>query len=237
MSHSNHRIHSGEDTELLSIEEQLSQLNPDILSSEMLDRMELVMGSAAALSAGDDLMALEARLEQMSPAAVPGDMLTRMCDAMDQWHEHPATQENVVSFIPAQKTAPRFLSGGMLAAAAAVAVLGAVAALVLPHISSPQSSTMADAGPDSQSFTESAFSTPDIASSEITQNATFTSDALSHKVTSTRDRGVIFSEDNTPLRCIRIDYVDQIKITDKEGREIDIKTPGVDFMLIPVETN
>ncbi len=234
MSHSNH---SGEDTELLSIEEQLCQLNPGVLSPGMLDRMELVMGAATALSSGDDLTELEVHLDQMSPAAVPGDMLTRMCDAMDQWHEDSSKQEKVIPFAADQRNSPRFLSGGMLSAAAAVAVLGAVAALVFPHVTSSQNSTIADGGSPSQPFTEPAFSTPGIAPSEITQNATFTSDALSHKVTSTRDRGVIFSEDNTPLRCIRIDYVDKITVTDKEGREIEIKTPGVDFMLIPVETN
>jgi len=67
--------------------------------------------------------------------------------------------------------------------------------------------------------------------------ATLTSNFLSHKVTNTSDNGVVFSNDNTPHRCIRVDYIDRIKGEDASGRQVEINTPGVDFLLIPVETN
>ena len=248
---SNRMEHSLDD-ELQAIEIQLAHLAPSSVSSDMLGRMEQLMGqwgdpqlesdrqSSPIHFADGDLTELEVHLDRLSPAAVSDGMLDRMSQAMDRWHEDVSDEVNVVPFNENRQrhqSTRRFFGGGMLSAAAAVAVLGVVTAFVYPHLTSPQSSSIAQV----ESATPQHLSNTVISSSHsdtsVVQNAWVTSEALSHKVTSTRDRGVIFSDDNIPHRCIRIDYIDKIKVIDKEGREIEIKTPGVNYMLIPVETN
>ena len=122
----------------------------------------------------------------------------------------------------------------MIAAAAAVAMLGAVTALVLPRFMN-----------DSGANTPPVISThiPDVDSDNTVmvdaapRDAWLLPDSLSHKVTNTSDHGVVMTSDNTPHRVIRVDYVDRIMMQDDEGREIEIKRPGIDYMLLPVETN
>jgi len=255
------------DDELQAIEIQLAQLTPRAMSGDMLVRMEQLMGQwgepeigvgpesldSAQPVAGGDLTDLEVHLDGLSPALMSDELLTRMSEAMDRWQEQDTAAEKVVPFQKANHQPTRhFFSRGMLSAAAAVAVMGAVTALVMPRMSnSPDGETLAAGGAAptqlSEGFDNSAFgghaasnrvlsgtklSNPAVAPANWVKSA-----PVSHKVTSTRDSGVIYSADNTPHRCIRIDYIDKIKVRNNEGCEIEIKKPGVNYMLIPVETN
>ena len=182
---------------------------------------------------------LEIHLEQMAPASMPEDMLGRMVRAMDRWHEHVPVEEKVVPFGENadaqnlnQKSGRKAYGGGMIAAAAAVAMLGAVAALVLPRVmnSSESNNSVVVVGDDSIGGSNSM-------GSVVNQphDAWLVPDSLSHNVTNTRDQGVVMSRDNTPHRCIRVDYINKMKVQDDEGREIEIERPGSNYMLLPVE--
>jgi len=226
--------------ELLELEKQLGRLVPSSMSQDLLGRMEQSMHGTAKESRldSDDLDDLEIHLGQMAPATMPEDILGRMVRAMDSWHEHVPVEEKVVPFGESggereEATPSRKRYGsGMLAAAAAVAMLGAVTALVMPRLMNESDvggvvATVEDTIVPDRQIT--AFSEP--------RDAWIVPDSLSHKVTNTSDRGVVVSRDNTPHRCIRVEYVDRIKVQDEEGREIEIERPGVDIMLLPVETN
>ena len=230
------------DDELRAIELQLTDLTPCRLSSDVLLRMEQAMGQWCEHDELADDMAgrplnesdtneLEVHLNQISPAALPEDMLARMSRAMDSWHQYVPVEEKVVPFGGARMSSSYRFGGNMWTAAAAVAVLGAVTALVMPQFNTAPGDLVVEKNMTPPSMKDV------VANPSGIRGATLMSNSLSHQVTNTRDNGVVFSNDNTPHRCIRVDYVDRIKGKDASGRQVEINTPGVDFLLIPVETN
>jgi len=256
------------DKNLRAVESDLSEMSPHSLSQDLLARMDSELSRVADFDSdldhvdvvGDGLGDLEIRLSQLSPSVMPEDMLARMSDAMDRWQDFTPSEEKVVAFAPQKRHKKSGgLNGGMLSAAAAVALLGAVAALAWPQVNVKSSPSVAQA---TQSASTVVMNNPSLQSTPVglessvmgassvsampsfatnlssnVQPVTFTTDALTHKVVGTQDRGVVLSKQNVPHRCIRIEYVDRIKGTDAQGRKIEVETPGVDFMLIPIETN
>ena len=220
--------------ELRELEQQLADLVPCALPKDLLDRMEASANHAQCpVDEDGSLDQLEAHLGQLAPATMPTDMLGRMARAMDLWHEHVPVEEKVVAF-GATNPAParRQFGAGMLAAAAAVALLGAVTALVLPRFLGPAQAT------GGVVVTADPVIEPGFAVTSVVEprDAWLLPGSLSHKVTNTSDRGIVMTRDNTPHRCVRVDYMDLIKVQDEEGREIEIERPSVDIMLLPVET-
>jgi hypothetical protein len=219
--------------ELRELEQQLAGLEPSALTEDLLARMEQsVNHQQHPIDEEGNLDELEVHLGQMAPSSMPMDMLGRMTRAMDRWHEHVPVEEKVVSF-GGRNPAPvrRQFGAGMLSAAAAVAMLGAVTALVLPRFFHPAQSVGVVA-------TDDRVVEPDFEVTTVVEprDAWLLPDSLSHKVTNTSDRGIVMTRDNIPHRCIRVDYVDRLKVQDEEGREIEIERPSVDIMLFPVET-
>lgn len=245
---SNSMEHSLDD-ELQAIEKQLANLAPRSLPVELLSRMEQSMGQWSGHEESDhsdvsegDLNHLEVHLGLMQPAAMPEDMLTRMSDAMDRWQERAHADSSDDKVIPMElhterrqraRSNTRVFGSSMWTAAAAVALLGAVSALILPRLEKSNQGMAATVSP----VNDDSSTALDIGAIAAPSNTWTASDALSHKVTRTSDTGVIMAGDNTPHRCIRVDYVNRIKAKDADGREIEIKSPGVDYVLIPVETN
>lgn len=233
------------DEELRAIESMLANLSPRAIPEAMLTRTAQAMEPGSNFSEqkdfnhsdSGDLNGLEVHLSHLSPSTMPDDMLTRMSQAMDRWHESVPEEEKVLDYTAISRRSTRpspMFSRGMLSAAAAVAVLGAVTALVMSPPAISQKHTLTD---NTQSTPASDVGTPALSDIEVTQHASISSENLSHKVTRTTDRGVILSDYNEPLRCIRVDYVDQVRGIDSHGRHIEIKTPGVDYLLIPVLTD
>jgi hypothetical protein len=241
------------DDKLRAVESELSHLSPHTLPSDLIARMEkelspwgeqedaaFVADGVCVVDAG--LNELEIHLTQMSASAMPDDMLSRMAEAMDRWQDESEKVGKVVPIQDEPRSIRRIFSGGMLSAAAAVAVLGAVAALAWPQVGSGISSGNTVASEDAPAPVVTNSGTLNSGSlvsmgEPVAHQESVIPGTLAHKVTRTQDKGVIFSSNNIPHRCIRVDYIDRIKAKDAEGREIEIKTPGVDFMLIPVETN
>ena len=121
----------------------------------------------------------------------------------------------------------------MLAAAAAVALLGAVTALVIPNALPEQAANTAVADVPKALVKDHL----DVSSQDNTRQAWLVPDALSSRVVNTTDRGIVMTENHTPHRCIRLDSMQRIKIEDEDGREITIDRPSVQYVLIPMETN
>lgn len=227
-------------SELLELEQQLQSLVPSSVSQDLFVSMEQSMNNAGgeASSIPGDFDNLEVHLEQMAPASMPMDMLDRMERAMDRWHEQVPVEEKVVQFGEDEselESTRKQSGGGMLAAAAAVAMLGAVTALVMPHLFKESDSNINT--PIASNHDVSVDSQASVVSHVEPRDAWLVPDSLSHNVTNTSDRGVVLSDDNIPHRCIQVDYVDRVKVMDDEGREFEIKRPGVRYMLLPVETN
>ncbi len=239
--------------ELAALEARLATLVPRQLSSGQLDRMAATAADTAGhaaeaaatpdssgAAAGHGFGELEQHLGQLAPSPMPDDIIERMVKAMDRWHEQVPVEEKVVPFGNQPPTAgkrKKTFGGGMLASAAAVALLGAVTALMFPHFSGESRSPVAAATAGaSENITASAVSSrPSVAAPAPAREAWLVPDSLSHNVTNTTSEGVIMAE-NTPHRCIRVDYVDRVKVQDEDGREIIVRRPGVKYLMLPMET-
>lgn len=237
----NHMEHSLDD-ELLDIENQLSQLSPRNLPGDLLNRIDQLSGPLEGLETtkepADGLAQLELHLGLVHPAALPDEMINRMSAAMDRWHQQPGEENTSDKILPfnghqqKSKQAPvRLIKGNMWKAAAAVAVLGALSALL-----APQNGKQGGGSTTAQAPTETK-APASVQNVQNQPNLWMASDSMSHNVTRTQDTGVVMARGNNPHRCIRVDYINRIKAKDADGREIEIKSPGVDYVLIPVETN
>ena len=233
----------GLNDELRQLESQLSALVPASLPQSLLFQMSDSMDIAESTEE-QVYHDLEHDLAQMETPALPEDVLNRMVSAMDRWHENVPLEEKVVSFdsssvqeCDSKKAVPaRKRSGVNYAAAAAVALLGAVAALVAPGLNQGSSSVAVEASGE-------LINQPEIQQSVNVNNvaqprdAWLVPDSYSHNVTNTTQRGVVMSKDNTPHRVIQIDYTDSVKFLNKEGHEFEIERPGVNMLLVPVDVD
>lgn len=218
--------------ELRELERILSSLVPRALSPET----EKSLATSCSPDATDEgFDELELHLGQIAPATMRTDVLSRMIKAMDSWHEHVPVEEKVVPFSSQEipQTQARKKSGGMFAAAAAVALLGAASALVMPGIFSSE----IDNGTVTHQQPFSNTGEVTVSSQHDSKQAWLVPDAMSHRVVNSADRGIVMTENQIPHRCIRLDSMDTIKIEDEDGREITIDRPSVQYVLIPVETN
>lgn len=240
------------DDTLLELESQLSALVPCAPSSTFTERVDAEVNHSlidASIDVHDaELKDLEAHLGLLAPAGMSGDVLTRMTEAMDRWHEHVPVEEkivpigeNVAQELKEQASSSKPANVSMFSAAAAVALLGAAAALVMPHFNNSSSMATSGSGAASNSqgapaiFSGASSNAVDV--SNVPSDTWVVPDSLSHNVTQTSDAGILMTRDNVPHRSIRIDYIDRIKVLDEDGREIEINRPGVQYMLIPVQTN
>ena len=223
--------------ELQQLESQLLELTPKALSEDFFSEVCVAVDSVGEILE-DDIEALEKQLGLTSAVTLPEDMLARMANAMDRWHEDLPVEEKVVSFetsdlsdeakLPAKKVS-QWAQWRKYSAAAAVALLGAVTALVAPNLS--------ESGVNSPTFANVDAVSVDAVASDIPRDAWLVPDSLSHSIVNTKENGVVMSQDNKPQRWIEIEYIDRAKFIDDQGREIEVEYPGTDTVLIPIEIN
>ena len=223
--------------DLLDLEQQLHELLPVNISSELFLRLETSMiGNEGEISATvESFENLEIHLENITPASMPSDMIDRMARAMDNWHEQVPVDEKLVAFnegLGREKKTRKSYGLGMWSAAAAVALLGAFSALVMPNFTQDAKTVVtAETGKNAMQINSANL----VTASSMANNARLVQDSLSHKVTNTSDQGMVLSGDKVPHRCIRVEYTDRVVVEGKDGRQMEINCPGVEYILIPVE--
>ncbi|NNM28485.1 MAG: hypothetical protein HKO57_03130 [Akkermansiaceae bacterium] len=163
----------------------------------------------------------EEELERMAPRRLPENLLARMEAAMDDWEEH---DEKVVPF-PSRAGESRLIGRGFLKAVAAVAVLGAALALMLPggFKSAPET---ADRPNPSGSVLLAGISP-----------ASFAPQDAQRKLVSAADQGVVVTRDSRPHRVLRVESMDHYTFQNAKGEVLTMERPRVEFVLIPLETD
>lgn len=164
-----------------------------------------------------ELKKLEEELEGLCPVALPDGMIARMEAAMDGWQEG-GDEENVVSFSGRGDTTPGASRNGFWAAAAAVAVLGAIVALLVP-------SGNRDAVANSPGFDASY------------APASFSPVGATSNIVAASDEGFVVTRDAVPHRAVRVEYMDQIEFTNDQGERLQVEAPRVRIVLIPVRVD
>ena len=207
--------------DLQELEAKLSALRPAVLDSGLLARLaESATGDPASLS--PELAAFEASLRHRRPAPLPAALAAALTQALP-----PA---NVIPFQGTkQPVTHRHWNRPMLAAAAAVAILGASAALFMPGHDSPPSAvaTHTPTAPAAPS------ATPGHTRAPVAPSANFVPADFNTGFSQASDEGVVWQDANQPRRVVKVVYWDRVTLVNPDGRKVEVEQPRIEYILVP----
>ena len=244
-NHSDHELPQ----ELLELEEQLCELVPASVCCELHSRLEESMITSVGAEVDfeactQELEALEIHLKEMAPVSMPANMLDRMAQAMDQWQDAEFVDETIIGFSDhglRKKTKSKLFGVGFLSAAAAVALLAAVTALVVPDLATKELKTLAQNAPSgfksadfsNQSSNIRGISAPSIASGNAASMSPM-AEVLTSKVINSKET-IIYDDAKNPFRFVEVEYMDEVKVKSRDGRDVILSRPRKDGYLIPIK--
>lgn len=169
----------------------------------------------------DELKDLEDTLKRVEPACLSPELLDRLDSAMSRWKEldfDGGAESKVVPFPQAedQKGGNRdsIFSLPWLSAAAAVAILGASAAIFMsPDESMPQ--------PQIVEKVEAKPSLPQ----------------LQRNFTNVSGDRLYWKDEHQPMRQMSLEYVDRVRVQDENGRVFLLEQPKRQTFLVPMRTD
>lgn len=208
-------------------ESQLGSLNPAGLDEDFLARLTAsAEGTYTSLSA--DEASLEDKLRAFRPRTIPAGLHASLLKSLG---DTPfAVDEKIVLFNkPAAGTTSNGKTRGAfrlnLAAAAAVALLGAIAAFLVPSDTAKNESAQTEVPLRPETVTLAPQTLPAFPASPIAP--------ASRNLSDTRDEGVVWRGKNQPHRVLRLTYMDQVTVMDAEGNPIPTQRPRVEYVIIP----
>ncbi len=202
-----------------SLEAELRELKAVALDEAFLSRLEAA-ADGTLTQLGHEEIRFEAFLRDTSPARLSPDFLAQL-EAIVV--EVPfAVDEKIVLFPKANTAVQIRRQRPIWAAAAAVALIGAASALLVPSGKAP--ATVAR---------QSAPSSPPAARPA---NGNFVPATFNRGLSEVRDEGVVWKSNNQPHSLVRVVYKDKITVT-KDGRTYQVEQPRVEYMLVPAKTN
>lgn len=197
-------------------EQELRNQAPARLDGEFLDRLTACAeGSLTDLSAGDEEFA--ALLGAIKPRPLPAALQSSLSDALDGIPF--AVDEKIVLFHGQAKAGhgkSRSFRHFNIAAAAAVAILGAAAAFMVPQ----------------GGRTETAERSLPPASGTVS-NANFAPAGFGRNLIETRDEGVIWRGKNQPHRVLRRTYMENVTMENADGETYKVERPHYEYVIIP----
>lgn len=204
-------------------ERELSNLNPTGLDDDFLSRLT-ACAEGTHVQLFDEEAAFEARLRALRPRSIPNALRSSLLDALG---DTPFAVDdkillfnkpsNGASVTGQKKSALRF----NIAAAAAVALLGSLAALMVPaetkHVQT------AVTGDKSESLSPPFTTAPSmIAPASFNRNPS-----------ETRDEGVIWRGKNQPHRVLRMTYMEKVTVLDAAGNPAIVEKPRFEYVIVP----
>jgi len=205
-----------------SLEALLRELRAAPLDEALLSRLDAAAeGSLARLSPEETRF--EAQLRGTAPAALSADLLARLENVV---RDVPfETDKRIVPFPSARPAAAEHhRKRPMWAAAAAVALIGAASALLMP---------------DGKSPAPVAVRTTPHSSPPATGNlpGNFVPAAFNRGVSEVHDEGVVWKSNNQPHNLVRVVYKELTTLKDENGRTFQVEQPRVQYMLVPAKTD
>jgi hypothetical protein len=202
-----------------SIENDLRQLHAAALDEALLARLEACAdGTWTRLDPVE--LEFEQRLRGIAPAAMSSSLM--------------ASLEAAVAGVPFAKEAPKIVrfpereakasrqSRVWWSAAAAVALLGGLAGVMVPFSSSDKA--VAGARPGPQSIRSSA-------AKELVPAG------FNRGLKEARDEGVIWQSSQQPHRVLKVVYQDRVTLKDSSGHTYQVEQPRVEYILVPAKTD
>lgn len=206
-----------------TLEEELCKLQAAPLDEALLARLEASAEGTWTQLTREELR-FEERLRRSSPARLSADFLAEL-ESITRGVHFPVN-EKILLFpngAPAAKARPH---RPMWATAAAVAIIGAATALLMP----------------TQELAETAASNGSggiIGRPPAAANAArnFVPATFNRGLSAVHDEGVIWKSNTEPQRVVRVVFIDQMTLKDASGRTIEVEQPRVEYMLVPARTD
>lgn len=194
------------------LEACLHKIVPARLDGQLLDRLCETIDRTSQSTVADADPAWESTLGTIRPAKLNNDMAERLASLI------PQAESNVVA-MPKPRRITR-LPG--MAAAAAIAMIGALAALLAPIGSHDPS--RAQATPSRSAATTQQAAAP--------FDSHFVPAAYARGFSEAHDHGMIW-RDHRPHRMLRIVYLDTITLKNAAGETVEVEQPRVEYILLP----
>lgn len=207
--------------DLQELEAKLHALRPAAFDAAFAARLaDISRGTPANPTPAE--AEFEASLRRFKPAPLPAELTASIL------RQTAATQPNIVAFPTAAPAKPQRWSRYMLPIAAAVALLGAAAALLVPTQPGTRNIATTPATPEAPVRHTPAAVTPNQARSSDFVPAGFSTD-LSHA----SDEGVLWQAPNQARRVVKVIYRDRVTLIDRNGRKVEVDQPRVEYILVP----
>jgi hypothetical protein len=209
------------DEDFQELEATLKGMRPVSPDAACMDR--LLAAVERRMPAAD--RGIERELGKLSPSALAGGVQERLLETVARV-PFPV-DEKVVLFPgktkPVEKVHTR---RPWLAAAAAVAVLGAFSALMMgPQRGSNSRPVAENDGP--------LYGPVRPGASAGTVEAGLGTPSFNSKVRDAEDEGVTWTQDGKPMRRVKVIYMDKVKYAGEDGKIVEMERPRVEWILVP----
>lgn len=203
-----------------SLEAQLRELKATPLDDAFLTRLEEAADGTLTQLTHEEIR-FEAFLRGQTPSRLPADFMARL-EAVVQ--DVPfAVDEKIVVFPKAINTFQPRRHRPMWGAAAAVALIGAATALMMP------------AGKPARTVADRQVPAPSSIIAAPTGN--FVPAGFDRGLSEVRDEGIIWKSNKEPQNVVRVVYKDKITLRDETGRTFQVEQPRVEYLMVPAKTD
>lgn len=207
-----------------SLETHLSKLRAATPNEALLARLEAcAAGTWTQLSPEEH--ALEQNLRSVCPAPLSSEFTASLESLL---HEVEFPSDSTIVPFPARSGSATHSNRKWWAAAAAVALIGATTALMIPNDGNPADSNIAATSSAPQPIEHST--TP--FDSEQVVPAGFNRD-----LRSAHDEGVVWQPNQKAHRVLKMVYMDRITLHTPDGKSYQIEQPRVEYILTPEQTD
>jgi hypothetical protein len=202
-------------------EQKLADLQPNKLDDGFMDRL-LASADGSLTELTSEELQFEASLRKFSPPKLSTSFDSALLDILNDTPFH--VDEKIVLFHKSTsqtKNTSSKLRRFNLATAAAVALLGSIAAWINP-------------GQDHETITynpERFIQEPSTVTSPTPSS--FAPASFKHSLSDTRDEGVIWSQANRPHRVLRFTYMERTTLKNEKGELIQVERPREEYVIIP----
>ncbi len=204
-----------------TLEAELRKLQAAPLDEALLARLE-----ASADDTWTELTHEERHFENLlrekAPARLSADFLSQLESVTTGVHF--PMDEKVILFPNGSTPRTKRHNRPMWAAAAAVALIGAASALLVPTTEKPVANTRSSNGS----------AAPALAAA--TTNS-FVPASFNRGLSEVHDEGVVWKSNKQPHRLVRVVYTDLVTLKDASGRTVEVEQPRVKYMLVPDKTD
>jgi len=206
--------------EITSLEADLRELQASALDDALLMRLE-----AAADGTWTELSHEEIRFEnflrEIQPSVLSADFMTQLEGVVAQT---PFTvDEKIVLFPRTNRPSQLRRARPIWRTAAAVALIGAATAFMIPTARPPQ-----------KIASQAAASTPATTSPPV---GNLIPASFNRGLREVSDEGIVWKSNKQPHSVVRVSYEEKITLKDEMGTTYQVVQPRVQYMLVPAKTD